>query len=51
MISRATIACLLALTLFACGVKNDLDIPPGAMADERQRQVDPSRPPVPLGQQ
>lgn len=48
MISRAMIACVLALSLFACGVKTDLELPKGAMADERQ--PDPSRPPVPLGQ-
>ncbi len=48
MISRAIIASLLALSLFACGVKSDLELPRGAMADERQ--PDPSRPPVPLGQ-
>ena len=48
MISRAIIASLLALLIFACGVKSDLELPRGAMADERQ--PDPSRPPVPLGQ-
>ena len=48
MTIRATLALALALSLFACGVKTDLEPPKGAMTDERQ--PDPSRPPVPLGQ-
>jgi len=48
MIARALLALLLSLTLFACGVKTELDPPNGAMPDKRQ--VDQSKPPNPLGQ-
>jgi hypothetical protein len=47
--TRALLCALaLALLVSACGVKNDLEIPSGqpANADE----IDPSRPPQPLGQ-
>ena len=48
MILRAILAALVSLALLACGVKSDLDPPNGAMPD--RRQVDPSKPPQPLGQ-
>jgi predicted small lipoprotein YifL len=42
------IALILVLGLAACGVKNDLDPPPGAIPQKGER--DPSKPPEPLGQ-
>jgi hypothetical protein len=44
------IACvtLLSLTLAACGVKHDLDVPGGAQPS--YFKVDPSKPPHPLGE-
>jgi hypothetical protein len=47
MIARIA-AVLVALTLFACGVKNELDPPPGAI--QQKGEQDPSKPPKPLGQ-
>jgi hypothetical protein len=48
MTTRAFLAALVALTLFSCGVKSDLDPPEGGMPDTRE--IDRSRPPQPLGQ-
>ena len=48
MILRAMVAALVSLSLFACGVKSNLDLPSGMEPDKRQE--DPSKPPVPLGQ-
>ena len=48
MILRLAVAALLSLTLLACGVKTDLELPSGMQAD--QKRPDPSRPPQPLGQ-
>jgi predicted small lipoprotein YifL len=42
------VAALVALSLIACGVKSDLELPSGMQADEKR--PDPSRPPQPLGQ-
>jgi hypothetical protein len=48
MIARLVFAALVTLSLVACGVKSDLQPPMGSMPDKRQ--VDPSKPPRPLGQ-
>lgn len=48
MTARALLAALIALALFACGVKSDLLTPEGGMPD--RREVDRSKPPQPLGQ-
>jgi len=48
MTARALLAALLALALFACGVKSDLLAPESAMPD--RREADRSKPPQPLGQ-
>ena len=48
MILRAVVAALLSLSLLACGVKSDL-MQPGVTQPDK-RQVDPSKPPQPLGQ-
>jgi predicted small lipoprotein YifL len=42
------LAVFLALGLFACGVKHDLEPPPGAVV--QKGQPDPSKPPKPIGQ-
>jgi len=48
MIMRVFAAALISLALVACGVKTNLELPNGKEADKRQ--VDPSKPPQPLGQ-
>jgi len=48
MMIRVLAAALISLALVACGVKTNLELPNGMEADKRQ--VDPSRPPQPLGQ-
>ena len=48
MIARLALALSLALALTACGVKNRIDMPPGAAKQETNK--DPSQPPQPLGQ-
>ena len=48
MIARIAVVAL-ALALLACGVKNELDPPPGAIQQHKGEQ-DPSKPPKPLGQ-
>jgi predicted small lipoprotein YifL len=42
------VALCLALGLAACGVKTDLEPPPGAIHQKGER--DPSKPPDPVGQ-
>jgi hypothetical protein len=46
MIARIA-AVLVALALAACGVKTDLEPPPGAIHQKGER--DPSKPPNPIG--
>lgn len=48
MILRWAVAALIALSVVACGVKSDLDVPSGMQVDKKR--PDPSRPPQPLGQ-
>jgi len=48
MILRILTAALISLALVACGVKTNLELPSGKEPD--RRQVDPSKPPQPLGQ-
>ena len=48
MILRWAVAALIALSVVACGVKSDLDLPSAMQADKKR--PDPSRPPQPLGQ-
>ena len=48
MILRWAVAVLIALSVVACGVKSDLDLPTGMLVDKKR--PDPSRPPQPLGQ-
>jgi hypothetical protein len=47
MILRAVVAALMSLSLFASGVKNEPSPLMGAQPDKRQ--VNPSKPPRPLG--
>jgi predicted small lipoprotein YifL len=47
MILRLALAVLVALSLAACGVKSELELPSGAQADKKR--PDPSLPPQPLG--
>jgi predicted small lipoprotein YifL len=47
MIARAVLV-LVALALAGCGVKTQLEPPPGAVV--QKGQPDPSKPPKPLGQ-
>jgi hypothetical protein len=47
MILRLAIAVLVALSLIACGVKTELDLPSGMQVDKKR--PDPSLPPQPLG--
>jgi predicted small lipoprotein YifL len=48
MMLRIVVAALVSLALVACGVKSNLDLPNGMQTDKRE--VDPSKPPQPLGQ-
>jgi predicted small lipoprotein YifL len=48
MILRWAVAALVALSLIACGVKTNLELPSGMQADKKQ--PDPSLPPRPIGQ-
>jgi hypothetical protein len=48
MILRTVLAALVSLLLLACGVKHELRPPMGAQPEKGQ--VDPSKPPRPLGQ-
>jgi len=48
MILRWAIAALIALSVVACGVKTDLEVPNGMQVDKKR--PDPSLPPQPLGQ-
>jgi hypothetical protein len=48
IISDLACVTLLSLTLAACGVKHDLDVPGGAQPS--YFKVDPSKPPHPLGE-
>jgi hypothetical protein len=48
MIARIAVVAL-ALALLACGVKNELDPPAGAIQQQKGEQ-DPSKPSKPLGQ-
>jgi len=48
MIMRLLLAFALALSLGACGVKNDLLMPDGKPTPKNQQ--DPSKPPHPIGQ-
>jgi len=45
---RSISIAFLSLGLLSCGVKSNLDLPSGAMADKSQQ--DPSKPPKPLGE-
>lgn len=47
MILRTAIAVLIALSIIACGVKTELDLPSGMQVDKKR--PDPSLPPQPLG--
>jgi predicted small lipoprotein YifL len=47
MILRLAVAVLVALSLVACGVKTELELPSGMQADKKR--PDPSLPPQPLG--
>jgi predicted small lipoprotein YifL len=49
MILRWAVAALIALSVVACGVKSNLDLPSGMQVDNKKRP-DPSLPPQPLGQ-
>ena len=48
MILKWAVAVLVALSLIACGVKSDLELPSMMQADKKR--PDPSLPPQPLGQ-
>jgi predicted small lipoprotein YifL len=48
MILKWAVAALVALSLIACGVKMNLDLPNAMQADKKR--PDPSLPPQPLGQ-
>ncbi len=48
MMLRILVAALVSLALIGCGVKTNLDLPNGMQPDKRE--VDPSKPPQPLGQ-
>jgi predicted small lipoprotein YifL len=41
-------ALVLALAIAACGVKSDLEPPPGAIPQQKGEE-DPSKPPSPIG--
>ena len=49
MILKWAVAALVALSLTACGVKSNLDVPSGMQQADKKRP-DPSLPPQPLGQ-
>lgn len=48
MILRLLLAAVLALGTFGCGVKSDLEVPPGAKQPQKNAP-DPSKPPKPIG--
>ncbi len=48
MILKWAVAVIIALSVAACGVKSDLELPSGMQVDKKR--PDPSRPPQPLGQ-
>jgi predicted small lipoprotein YifL len=48
MILKWAVAVIIALSVAACGVKSDLDLPSGMQVEKTR--PDPSRPPQPLGQ-
>ena len=48
MIARTSLIALLLLTLVACGVKTDLEV--AGPRKPEPHELDPSRPPQPLGQ-
>lgn len=48
MTFRIVLAALVSVLLASCGVKNDLELPSGALP--QKDRADPSKPPQPLGQ-
>ncbi len=48
MLLRVLLITAVSLGLLACGVKSDLDIPPGAEKAQKGTP-DPSKPPKPIG--
>jgi predicted small lipoprotein YifL len=48
MMLRIFLIAAVSLSLFACGVKSSLDVPPGATQPQKGAP-DPSKPPKPIG--